>query len=254
MELIRTPRPAAIRGAAEWLLDDLDRWANLATSSVLQSIPSYRDHEDELARSVRFTMRTFLDYAISGVPPSEIDLARLRDVGRRRAEGRVPLADVLHAFRVSARSILAGLAQAPESLAADGVLWLAEALFAYIDVVSTQVTNRYAETQADLLRAQEVRRRDFLSDILHGHRSGADALGEAASLGIELLGEARVLVVGTPNPATNDLADDAEAQVEDLIAPTPVLAVRVGGDLVVLPLVTGRPGRRLGPARRRPGG
>jgi sugar diacid utilization regulator len=97
------------------------------------------------------------------------------------------------------------------------------------------VTDRYAETQADLLRAQEARRREFLSDLLHGHRRGAEALADAASLGIELLGESRVLVAGRRDPG-HDLDDDAEKRVEDLFAPTPVLTVRIAGDLVVLPL------------------
>jgi hypothetical protein len=228
-------RPEGVEGAARTILENLDVYADRATSQVLGGIPSYQSEADELARSVRYTMRAFLDFATSGVPPSENELTRLGDVGRRRAESRIPLADVLHAFRVSARTVLAALSESHADMPSAAVLWLAEALMAYIDVVSTLVTNRYVETQADLLRAEEVRRREFLSDLLHGHRSGAEALAEAATLGVELLGESRVLVVGTPSTA-DDLSAEAEKRVEELIAPTPVLNVRIGGDLVILPL------------------
>jgi hypothetical protein len=236
MELgVRRSRPPAVADAAQRILGDVEELSRQATATVLESIPSYRDHEDELARSAIHTMRTFLDYAISGIPPGELELARLQDVGRRRAEGRIPIADVLGAYRVSARTILGALAGTSSTLTPEAVLWLAEALFAYIDMVSRLVTDRYAETQADLLRAQEARRREFLSDLLHGHRRGAEALADAASLGIELLGESRVLVAGRRDPG-HDLDDDAEKRVEDLLAPTPVLTVRIAGDLVVLPL------------------
>ena len=233
--VVRAARPPAVTAVARAMVERVDELAARATQSMVDSIPTYRAHRDELERSVRHTMRTFLDYGVSGVAPSELELARLRDVGRRRAEAGIPLSDVLHAFRVAARTLLSGVQEGSDKLGADAVLWFAEALFAYIDVVSTLVTNRYVESQADLLRGQEVRRREFLSDLLHGHRTGAEAVAEAASLGIELLGESRVLVIGRPD-AGDELADDAEPTVEDVVAPTPVLLVRIGGDLVVLPL------------------
>jgi len=228
-------RPPGVAVAAEKLLENLDTWAARATEIVLGAIPSYREHEEELERSVRYTMRTFVDYAHSGVAPTEVHLARLGDVGRRRAESRIPLADVLHAFRVSARTLLSGLATGPDGLSAETVLWVAEALFGYIDTVSNRVTHRYIEAQADLLRAEDARRREFFSDLVHGYRSPADALTEASALGIELLGESRVMVIG-PADSDVDLPDAADRQVEEAFAPTPVLSVRIGGDLVVLPL------------------
>ena len=88
VELTARGRPAGVGPAAERLLESLDTWAARATQTVVAAIPSYRDHADELERSVRFTMRTFVDYASSGVPPGEAQLAQLGDVGRRRAEAR----------------------------------------------------------------------------------------------------------------------------------------------------------------------
>lgn len=260
MDAPRHPRPPTAAEAATEILSSLEELAERTSQSVLAAIPSYREHHDELSRSIRFTIRTFCDYAISGIRPSQLELARLRDVGRRRAEGRVPLADVLHAYRMCARAILAALSDRSRHLQADAVLWLSEALFAYMDEVSTQVSSRYVETQADLLRAQESRRREFLSDVLHGHRAGAEALAEAAALGIELLGESRVLVIGSLQGGV-DLGDDAEAVIEDVLAPTPVLDVRIGGDLAVLPLgpadpaaiVRRLPGVLIGEGRIHPG-
>src|SRR5439155_25364966 len=109
-----------------------------------------REHGQELERSVRYPMRPFVRYAHSGVAPTEVQLTRLGDVGRRRAESRIPLADVLHAFRVSARTLLSGFATGPDGLSAEAVLWLAEALFGYIDTVSNRGNNRYLRARADV--------------------------------------------------------------------------------------------------------
>jgi PucR-like helix-turn-helix protein/diguanylate cyclase with GGDEF domain len=236
MEPVRRSRPPAVAEAAAQVLGAVEELSERTTRDVVLAIPSYRDHRDELGRSVRHTLRTFLDYCISGVPPGSLELARLRDVGRRRAEGRVPLADVLRAYRILERAILSTLSGSPKPLSSEGVLWVAEALVVYIDEVSTEVTSRYAETQVDLLRAQESRRRDFLADLLLGQRAGPAALEEAASLGIEPLAESRVLLVGLVDPSQAELGGDIDVLVEDMIAPTPVLSVRVGGDLVVVPL------------------
>jgi len=125
------------------------------------------------------------------------DAARV--TGRRRAEQRMPIDDVLRSFRIGGRLVWEALIEAARrdgSVDTDALLGMATRVWEVVDSTSAQVTASYHEMERDLLRADEQRRAVLWEGLLHGRGTDLAFVHEASRvLGLPVDGPYAVLVV-----------------------------------------------------------
>lgn len=122
-----------------------------------------------------------------------------RATGRRRAEQRMPIDDVLRSFRIGGRLVWEALIEAARrdgSVDTDALLGMATRVWEVVDSTSAQVTASYHEMERDLLRADEQRRAVLWEGLLHGRGTELAFVHEASRvLGLPVDGPYAVLVV-----------------------------------------------------------
>ena len=122
-----------------------------------------------------------------------------RATGRRRAEQRMPIDDVLRSFRIGGRLVWEALIEAARrdgSVDTDALLGMATRVWEVVDSTSAQVTASYHEMERDLLRADEQRRAVLWEGLLHGRGTDLAFVHEASRvLGLPVDGPYAVLVV-----------------------------------------------------------
>lgn len=94
-----------------------------------------------------------------------------RATGRRRAEQRMPLDDVLRSFRLGGRLVWEALieqARADHSADTDALLELATRVWEVVDATSAQVAAAYHAAESELLRADGQRQAALWEGLLHG--------------------------------------------------------------------------------------
>ncbi len=128
---------------------------------------------------------------------SRFDAARA--TGRRRAEQRMPIDDVLRSFRIGGRLVWEALIEAARqdgSVNTDALLGMATRVWEVVDSTSAQVTAAYHEMERELLRADEQRRAVLWEGLLHGRGTDLAFVHEASRvLGLPVDGPYAVLVV-----------------------------------------------------------
>lgn len=120
-----------------------------------------------------------------------------RATGRRRAEQRMPLDDVLRSFRLGGRLVWEALieqARVDHSGDTDALLELATRVWEVVDATSAQVAAAYHATERELLRADEQRQAALWADLLHGRAKDVSFAHEAAQI-IGVPVEGRYVVV-----------------------------------------------------------
>ena len=121
-----------------------------------------------------------------------------RATGRRRAEQRMPIDDVLRSFRIGGRLVWEALIEAARkdgSVDTDALLGMATRVWEVVDSTSAQVTAAYHEMERDLLRADEQRRAVLWEGLLHGRGTDLAFVHEASRvLGLPVDGPYAVLV------------------------------------------------------------
>jgi sugar diacid utilization regulator len=141
-------------------------------------------------------VRAFIRSARRGCPPegSELDFARARAVDRER--GGMPLAALLHAYRLGLREVWRALAQLAEEDGApqQTVLDLTAFAMAYTDAISLAVTDAYTHSAQRRRADVERERRDLLDDLL----AGRELDGRAEGLGVDLRVPLAVVVAAAP--------------------------------------------------------
>jgi hypothetical protein len=129
-----------------------------------------------------------------------------RATGRRRAEQRMPIDDVLRSFRIGGRLVWEALirtARQDGSTDTDALLGMATRVWEVVDSTSAQVTAAYHEMERELLRADEQRRAVLWEGLLHGRGTDLAFVHEASRvLGLSVEGPYAALVV--------DVGADAE--------------------------------------------
>lgn len=122
-----------------------------------------------------------------------------RATGRRRAEQRMPIDDVLRSFRIGGRLVweaLIAAARADGSVGTDALVAMATRVWEVVDSTSAQVTAAYHERERELLRADEQRRAVLWEGLLHGRGTDLAFVHEVSRvLGIPVEGPYAALVV-----------------------------------------------------------
>lgn len=135
--------------------------------------------------------------------PDRFDAANA--TGRRRAEQRMPLDDVLRSFRLGGRLVWEALideARAQGMVDTDALLAVASKVWEVVDSTSSQVAEAYHGAERALLRVDEQRLATLWEGLLHGRaREPAFAAEVARTLGMPVDGRFAVLVAERPGAA-----------------------------------------------------
>jgi hypothetical protein len=107
------------------------------------------------------------------------------ETGRRRAEQRMPLDDVLRSFRLGGRLVWEALieeARAQGVVDSDALLDIASKVWEVVDSTSSEVAVAYHNAERQLVRADERRRSTLWEGLLHGHAKDRAFVQEAATV------------------------------------------------------------------------
>jgi PucR C-terminal helix-turn-helix domain/GGDEF-like domain len=168
--------------------------------------PGYRTvgvvPQDDLWRSCHDNLTRVLELIAEGsrdLPPEtdgRYDAARA--TGRRRAEQRMPLDDVLRSFRLGGRLVWESLidqAHVDNSVDTDGLLDVATRVWEVVDTTSAQVAAAYHSTESNLVRTDEQRRAALWEGLLHGRAKDLAFAYEASRIiGIPVEGPCAAVV------------------------------------------------------------
>ncbi|HEV7931165.1 MAG TPA: helix-turn-helix domain-containing protein [Actinomadura sp.] len=129
-----------------------------------------------------------------------------RETGRRRAEQRMPLDDVLRSFRLGGRLVWEALIdQAREQSAVDnaGLLDVATRVWEVVDATSAQVALAYHAAERQLVRFDEQRKAALWEGLLRGRAKDLAFAYEAARI-LDLPVEGPYAVVAADDRAGDD--------------------------------------------------
>jgi hypothetical protein len=166
---------------------------------------------DEVLEHCRSHSRATLRSLEAGTVPNDAELAFVRSNAARRAQQRVPLTALLHAYRVGYAvvwdRIRAEVKRQPVSI--DAALALADHCVGYTNAISAAATEAYVAEQQRLSLDHERTRAWLLDMLLRGERPRGDAEVLLSALRLDARGNAYVLVVGA-------CADDEPSEGHDL--------------------------------------
>jgi hypothetical protein len=224
---------------ADVLEPELPAIAREVLAAIGREVPEYaRPLEGAFGEAVRTGVDEALRRFISLIrnPDTVDDSGRQVYVALGRAELRFgrTLDALQAAYRVGARVAWRRFAEASHvaGLDHDIVARLAEAIFAYIDELSADSVEGYAQAQSDLAGERERRRQELVAALL-GRAAGADPAALATSLTWRLPQTAATLACPT----------DRLAGLAHRLGPEALAAPFEGFGCVILPDAEG-PGRR----------
>jgi hypothetical protein len=168
--------------AAESLAVRVSARVSVLTDALVRTLheqlPGYRTvdvPDEDLWQSCHDNLTSVLDLIAErtdrGDPDTDGRYDAARATGRRRAEQRMPLDDVLRSFRIGGRLVWESLieqAHADDSVDTDGLLDVATRVWEVVDATSAQVAAAYHATSRALVRADEQRRAALWEGLLHG--------------------------------------------------------------------------------------
>ncbi|QUQ62776.1 PucR family transcriptional regulator [Kutzneria sp. CA-103260] len=201
----------AARLLADGVLARVPKLADELVRVIAEQNPGYRRinvvTSDDLRKSCHDNMIGVL--RLIGRDGADEQLySAARCTGRRRAEQRMPLDDVLRSFRLGGRLLWQALveqARADGTVDAEGLLEIATWLWEVVDSTSAQVAAAYHVAEQQLVRIDEQRRATLWEGLLRGRGKDLAFAHEAA----------RIIGVPVDGPYAAIVAD-----VEDVNAPT----------------------------------
>jgi hypothetical protein len=238
------PQTHAFAPLVEVLLNRRDEIADRALAAATREIPVYAGLDDATLEGVRANVAYDLGvvgrlFAAGGLGTermerlsfvTEADRDHLHSVASRRARQGVPLADFLHAYRVSQRVIWQELrASALGAGAQDALLDVVEVLLEILDYRMTQAGEAYLAAQQTLVADSERVRRDLLEDLLAGREPATgERLAAATSAGLDATNGFVLIAARTVGPGDDQSLGIAASVLRRAAADavTPLAVVR----------------------------
>ena len=170
------------------------------TARLRRDIPHYAEMAVHDLRSQSETQLRYVLDELKGTPvPPENGPAAY---GRMRAEQRVPLEVVLHAYRVAWAELWSGLLATVKEgeLRNEDLLSASTDFFWMADEYAGRMLVAYRKRATELLIREEAERSATLEGVFSGYLHGSEALWEAAAL-LNLPYDGRFVVVAAATPA-----------------------------------------------------
>jgi len=220
MEQASRPYAVVPPEAASVLRPALPGLADEMIVAIAREVPDYaRAMEGEFGQVVRLGVEVALNRFVDLLADAEPDAAERRgtyvDLGRGEFRAGRSLDALLAAYRVGARLAWRRFVEAGVAggLAPDAIYALGEAIFAYIDELSAESADGYAEEQTAAAGESERRRRRLVRLLAQDPPAGQEALRTAAAAAAWTLprGGLAALV-----PATADADASGEAHLDSI--------------------------------------
>ena len=223
------PYEAVPPGAADVLRPVLPGLADETIAAIAREVPGYaRAMEGEFGQAVRLGVEIafsrFLDL-LAAAEPQPADSARIYvDLGRGEFHAGRSLDALLAAYRVGARLAWRRFVEAGVAggLEAEAIYALGEAIFAYIDELSAESAEGYAEEQTAAAGESERRRRRLVRLLAQEPPPSQEAIRTAAVAAGWVLPRGGCAVIVA---ATADHDEPGEALLDSIAAR---LARRIG--------------------------
>jgi hypothetical protein len=188
MEATSRPYAAVPPEAAGVLRPVLPGLADEMIAAIAREVPGYaRAMEGEFGQVVRLGVEVALNRFVDLLADPEPDAAESRrtyvDLGRGEFHSGRSLDALLAAYRVGARLAWRRFVEAGVAggLAPDAIYALGEAMFAYIDELSAESAEGYAEEQTAAAGESERRRRRLVRLLAQDPPAGQEAVRTAAA-------------------------------------------------------------------------
>jgi hypothetical protein len=206
------PSPADL---AAGLLSSADALCDELVDRILSAEHSYQEStrltREQLRGACMDNMVSMLRTLSESAP---LDLDSARAAGRLKAEQDVPLAALLHAFRLGGRMIWESLMGLADGRADSSLLAMAAEVWAVVDVYSDAAADAYREA-ADLRALEHVDSRRMLIRTLFGDR-GSDPSAVQDALRAFLIPETGTFVVVSAEVSGARTTATAESAVNAL--------------------------------------
>lgn len=198
------------RSLAASMLERVPELTDVLVETIRRDNPGYLAlnvvPDDDLWRSCHDNVTRVVQLVAGAAdhqgPDGYFDAARA--TGRRRAEQRMPLDDVLRSYRLGGRLVWEGLIdRAREAGTADGdaLLDVGTRVWEVVDTISAQVAAAYHAAERQLVRADEQRKAALWEGLLRGRAQDLAFAYEAARI-VELPVDGPYLAVATELPAS----------------------------------------------------
>lgn len=199
----------SIAAIGEQLLRRADRLATELTELIRVTEPFYSSVGVVPTNDLRTSVLDNLVHILSrfaGRPTPGLEAPR--ETGRRRAEQGVPLAVILHAYRIAGKFLWAAiLAEAEESSSSPtALLEAASDLWFIIDELSGEVTSSYRDTVDERARRDQQTRNAMLDVLLRGDVGDTSLFWESTdALRLPRKGTFVVAAAKTPDPGVESI-------------------------------------------------
>ncbi|MGW7679492.1 PucR family transcriptional regulator [Kribbella sp. NPDC054772] len=178
-----------VESLAESVLLHLPALTDALVETIYEQNPAYREldsvPQQDLWRSCHDNVARVVQMVAAGDRPSVHLFDAALATGRRRAEQRMPLDDVLKSFRLGGRLVWEALideARAQGVVDSEALLEVASKVWEVVDRTSSQVAAAYHAAERHAVRADERRRSTLWEGLLHGRAKDRAFVQEAATV------------------------------------------------------------------------
>ena len=254
--MVATTRPyeAVPPEAAEVLRPVLPTLSDETIAAIAHEVPDYaRAMEGEFGQMVRLGVEVAFNRFVDLLADPEPDATESRrtyvDLGRGEFHSGRSLDALLAAYRVGARLAWRRFVEAGVAggLSPDAIYALGEAIFAYIDELSAESAEGYAEEQTAAAGESERRRRRLVRLLTQATPPGQEAIRTAAAAAAWMLprgGVAALVAATEENGAPGEaLLDSIAARLARRLGEGAIGGEAFGAAMVIVPDADA-PGRR----------
>lgn len=212
---------ALVRDLAEGFLARCDELADRMVERIRLAVEPGDFDGVELWETVRAScvanLRTGLRSLASDGEVPEVIPAEARELALLAARTDLPLAELLRTYRVGHQVMWSAWSEAVEASEAEpgarsaALEYASDYLFAYVDRLSTFVTDEHTAERDRYVRSREQRRTQLVRDVLDGHDPDPGEAMRALDYDLRLEHLAMVLSGTEPEDAVRDLARSLDA-------------------------------------------
>lgn len=198
-----------VRRVAETLLDELAPLTEDLYRRIVSEDPFYASVADTMGDEIRAAIEEHFGQLLRSLAGREaLDFDLPRELARRRAEQGVPVASLLHSYRLASQVVLdqfaaAGYTWAGRDDGRDTVLDGIIGLYPLINAYSSVITETYDDMVTDRARRSERERTLLLDALLEGRTQDLPLVGDAARI-LDLPERGKLLVVVAETAAPGD--------------------------------------------------
>lgn len=174
-----------VEALAESVLLHLPALTDALVETIYEQNPAYREMDAVPQQDLWRSCHDNVARVVRMIADNDDHFDAAQATGRRRAEQRMPLDDVLKSFRLGGRLVWEALideARAQGVVESEALLDVASKVWEVVDRTSSQVAAAYHVAERQLVRADERRRSTLWEGLLHGPGKDRAFIQEAATV------------------------------------------------------------------------